>query len=365
MSHRWSLTVPPGLEAVAQAELAQLGVDGRASPGAVLLSATLDEGAALARRLRTANRLMCEVVAGKAHSLEGLAALVRSADWRPFLRLRDPMELAVHVEASRLGRKDVIEKKVLHAIHDQLRSAPALSVPSSRPHRAQHLQLRVVGDAVSLGIDAGGERLGVRGWRQAQGKAPLRENLAASLLMLAGWAGDEPLLDPFCGAGTIPIEAALLAAGEPPGGGRPYAMESWPALQGAAASRKRQASGLRPLITGSDNHGPALADAAENAERAGVSVEWIRADIADPPTPAAMGLVVTNPPYGLRLGHSVDGVYRALGRALSGPLQGWRALFLCPDQRLARLVHPRAFALTGFSNGGVRVSAWAVDAQLG
>jgi len=360
---KWTLTLPPGLEPVALRELEGLGVRAKSTPGALLFEAELAAGALLARSLRTANRLSCEVLSGRARSLEELAAVVREADWRPFLRLRDEVELSTHTARSRLSRKDMVEKKVLNAIHDQLRGGGVRALPASRPHRQQRLQIHLEDDQLRISIDAGGERLGVRGWRQAQGKAPLRENLAASRLLLAGWDGDEALLDPFCGSGTIPIEAALLASGRPPGTGRPYAYEAWPVLQGGAAPRPSPARRSTPAapIVGSDRHGPALADAHQNAERAGVSIQLVQADVSEPPVPASAGLVLTNPPYGMRLGNQVAGVYRALGRALQGPLSGWRAMFICPDAELARMVSPRVFPITSFSNGGTRVTAWALD----
>ena len=359
---RWTLTLPPGLEPVAQHELEALGVRAKTTPGALTFEADLASGAAMARSLRTANHLTCEVLTGRARSLDELANAVREADWRPFLRLRDEVELATHTARSRLSRRDMVEKKVLNAIHDQLRGGGVRALPPSRPHRKQRLQIHLEDDKLRISIDAGGERLGVRGWRQAQGKAPLRENLAASMLMLAGWDGEEALLDPFCGSGTILIEAALLAAGRPPGVGRPYAYEAWPALLGSAPPRPsgRRAHGPSAPIVGSDRHGPALADAHQNAERAGVSIQLVQADVSDPPVPASTGLVLTNPPYGLRLGNQVAGVYKALGRALSGPLSGWRAMFICPDAELARLVSPRIFPITSFSNGGTRVTAWGL-----
>jgi putative N6-adenine-specific DNA methylase len=272
------------------------------------------------------------------------------------------LEIALSAESTRLHHKDSVEKKVRQAIHDALRSRGAPPPDPRRPHLVQRVQVRIVGDTVSLSLDAGGERLGVRGWRASQGKASLRENIAASLLLMAGYGGDEPLLDPFCGSGTIPIEGALIAAGRDPGGRRSYACDAWPVLGHREAPQR---GGGRPpaMVYGFDHHGPSLGFAAENAARAGVSVDFRQLDVAELEAPAPTGLVVTNPPWGERLGQRVAGVYARFGETLRGPLRGWRTLFLCPDAGLARRVDPRVQELTSFPLGGSRVSVWALEAN--
>lgn len=356
----WNAIAPPGLEPVIARELEQLGIRGQITPGAVRFEG--DPARVLPRVpwMRGPARVLLEVGRGPARTLDELAVLIRGMPWADHLRPRDELEVAATARRSRLRRIDAVEKKALNAIHDALRGKPLPPVREGRPRRAQRVQVRLEDDQAQVAIDCGGELLHIRGWRAAQGKAPLRENLAACMLLAAGWAPDEPLLDPFCGSGTIPIEAALWAAGRPPAPGRPYAYEAWPSQVGKL--RPAPAPAPQPAqIFGSDHHAPAVDDAANNARRAKVEPRWSVADVAELGAPCPHGLILTNPPYGARLGQQVDGVYAALGRALRGPFSGWRAAFLCPDPQLAALVSPAAGCLTTFSNGGITVGLYAVE----
>lgn len=361
----WFATSTPGLEAVTEAELRAHplagGLDLRAEPGGVAFHAPLGVGARLATELRTPGRLLLRVGDGKARTLDELARLVRGLDWAPLLDARDPgllanLSITVSNHGAKLRYRDRCEEKVRHALTDALRGPRKMRTGDAGP--AQHLLVRLEGDRAELSLCAGGELLHKRGWRQDAGGAPLRENLAAALLWLAGWAGDEPLLDPFCGAGTIPIEAALMAAGRSPFVGRKLACEAWP---GVVLAPPQPAHRVAVGIEGSDRDGQVLAHAVSNARRAGVQVRFTERDVSAMDNAAPTGLVVANPPYGHRLGQDVREVYNWLGRRMRGPLAGWRLLFLCPTKELAHLVDRDATLLTTFQNGGLRIGAWAVD----
>jgi len=356
---------PPGLEPAVARELAALGhPSGVVNPGHVAIKVhDLPAVATLCHQARTPARLLLPVVKGPAPTLDELARLVRSGDWSRFLDRKDSVEVSVTKSQARIRRQDAVEKKVINAISDAMRS--------TRPRRlrrrpvTQHLRVRLEGKQATISIDVGGGLLHKRGWRKATGRAPLRETLAASLLVLAGWTPDEPLLDPFCGAGTFPIEAALMASQRSPFVGRTLACNYWPALADWR-SPNAQTVPIRVPIIGSDHSAEALVRSRDNAHRAGVSVQWIAADVARIQAPSDPGLAVCNPPYGKRLGNdsgSVQGVFKALGRALRGPLAGWRALFLCPNARLAGQVDRDAFQITTFPNGGLRVGVWAVEPE--
>lgn len=358
--HRWTATVPPGLEPVVLRELALAGIEGRIEPGAVVFGAQLERGAPLASSLRTPTRLLLHITRGKWGSLGELAALVRRADWASVLDPRAPLEVSVAGSGGPRIRKDMVQKKVQHAIKDVLRGTPRKG--PGRGFYTQRVQVRMSREGSMISIDAGGELLHRRGWRQEQGRASLRENFAAALILMGGWDQQEALVDPFCGAGTIPIEAALMAAKRPPGHPRrAYAWTEWPALRAQAKRTSRAKPAVPPgIVLGADKESQALAMAASNAERAAVRPAWRLCNVAELEAPAPTGLIVTNPPYGQRLGQHVEGVYRALGQQLAGPFRGWRALFLCPHASLAQRVHSGAERLTSFSNGGLRVGVWAV-----
>lgn len=357
--HRWTALAHPGLEPVVAHELSRNGVDGRVEPGAVTFAAPLETGIDLAHRLHTPDRVLLQVTAGPASSYDQLAALVRRAPWTPVLTRFAPIEVNVASATSRLRHRDALTKKVALAIQDVQRGLQP-ERGRGRP-QGQRVHVRIRDDAAVISIDTGGEHLHRRGWRQQQGKASLRENLASSLLELAGWEPDEALLDPMCGSGTVLIEAALRVRAGGPFVGRTLACRSWPALSKWSPARPLPRRPLAPLL-GTDREHESVLAAEGNARRAGVQVDWRQLDLEDVQAPAPTGLVVTNPPYGKRLGQNVGGVYAALGRALRGPLQGWRALFIAPDPTLARKVDRRAAALTTFQNGGVRVGVYAVDA---
>jgi putative N6-adenine-specific DNA methylase len=207
--------------------------------------------------------------------------------------------------------------------------------------------VRLVRDQCTISIDSSGALLHQRGYRLAGAKAPLRETLAAGILLAAGWDAVSPLLDPFCGSGTIAIEGALLAAGLPPGRSRRFAFMDWPdfdpalwagLLESAAAEVKM--SRPAPIIQASDRDAGAIAAAQENAQRAGVegAVEFSRRAVSAIEPPAGPGWVVTNPPYGVRLDERDDlrNLYAKFGNTLRLLCPGWRVAFLSASLQLAR-----------------------------
>jgi len=353
----WTAIAHPGLEPVVARELEEAGLRVQVEPGAVTFSAELAQVAALAHQLRTPDRLLVTVARGPARSYEQLSALVRKADWTPYLRPHGPVEVRATARVSRLHHREAVQKKVELALRDALRGA-------GRPQRGasltQRVQVRLDDDIATLTVCAGGELLHRRGWRSRAGKAPLRENLAASMLIAAGWDGDEALLDPFCGSGTICIEAALLAQGRSPFVGRRLACSEWPALRRGLPAERAPAR-LAVSIVGADREPQAIAAAQAQARAAQVSVEWLNLDVAEVEPPAPAGLVVANPPYGKRLGDDVRGVYSTFGHTLRERFGGWRACFLSPSPDLARRVDRGVMQLTTFHNGGTPVGVYALE----
>ena len=198
----------------------------------------------------------------------------------------------------------------------------------------------------ALYLDTSGEPLFKRGWRRAAVEAPLRENLAAGILMLSGWKFDEPLLDPMCGGGTLLIEAAAMALNEPPGAGRSFGFEklagfelkSWNRVRDGRAPRNK----LRPQLFGSDIEQRAVESARKNLMIAGFYdlVKLQRQDILKLEAPAPSGVMVANPPYGERLSDSerMAAFYPELGHALKRNFAGWRCHFFTADLRMAKLI---------------------------
>lgn len=376
MTHGYAV-IPPGLEAVVAAELAGLGVEGEVHPGGVRFSADAAKVAELARTMRTPAQVLLEVGSGSARSTEALGALVRRLPWKSLLHPQAALRVDVSSRASALRFRENVTRSVTSMVREARKGA---FVPDrgSRPKVEQVLQVRIVDDVATLSLDAGGELLHRRGWRTEAGKAPMRENLAACLLALAEWDGTDALYDPCCGSGTLLIEGALLAASRSPFASRSFACDEWPATapaKGAAARPRGPAPTARapagrspapraaPLparvpICGSDHHLPTVQTALHNAKRAGVSIRVEHLELNDIQPPAVVGTVVSNLPWGERLGDQVGGVYTTFGRVLRERFASWRVVFVTSDNRLAKRVDERVECLARFKNGGIPVGVW-------
>jgi putative N6-adenine-specific DNA methylase len=229
----------------------------------------------------------------------------------------------------------------------------------------QLIFVRLVENRCTLSLDSSGALLSRRGYRLATAKAPLRETLAAGILMASGWDLKSPLIDPFCGAGTIPIEAALMARKIAPGLHRHFAFMDWPNFDAEswermkALSREGEAKSLPPIM-GSDRDAGAIRAAGENAERAGVadSVVFSRRALSDLEPPPGPGWVVTNPPHGVRLKSHRDlrSLYIRLGRVLRAKCPGWNAAILCAGDSLLKLTDINFDRWFPMRSGGLRVT---------
>jgi len=230
----------------------------------------------------------------------------------------------------------------------------------------QRILVRLEEDRLTLSLDTTGEHLHRRGYRQATAKAPLRENLAAGLLLAAGYDGERPLVDPMCGSGTLAIEAALIARRLPPGGNRSFLFERWPSFRASTWThlKKRAMEEARPAapaaIVARDTHGGALRAAEANAERAGVSRDLVleQADFFHASPPEGTGWVVMNPPYGLRVGESEDirALYRRIGGRLRSAYAGWDFALLVPEARLIEVLGLPAEPPLWIPHGGLKVA---------
>lgn len=375
---RFTAIAAPGLEPIVAAELAEHGLTPTVEPGGVLFDAEFADAARLVRGLRTPARLLVTVAEGRVHTPEELVGLVRKGRWKELVHPTAKLEVSATCTRSRLRFREVVAKKVAWAIGEVLKG-PRVPDREKRPTQPQRISVRLLEDVCTLSLDVGGELLHLRGWRQEQGPAPMRENLAASCLRAMGWNGEEPLVDPFCGSGTFVIEGALLALGRSPFSRRSFACEEWPVLAKATARTARATSPGRSaphgpreharaapnvLVLGADRDARVLAAAEANARRAGVEIQLRRVDVADLEAPAPLGLVVANPPWGERLAPDARTAHRtweAFGHTLQQRFVGWRAAFLAPDASLAQRAHPRARRILGFTNGGIKVGLWGVD----
>jgi putative N6-adenine-specific DNA methylase len=358
----------PGLEPFAAQELHRLQLsDVGIRAGGVNFTATLAGLYRANLHVRTASRVLVRLGEFHASAFSELRKKASHCPWEHYLTPGQPVTLRVTCRKSRLYHSGAVAERIAGAIADRLgrpvTPQPAPGDEESGEAPPQIIVARLDHDHCTLSLDSSGALLHRRGYRLAGAKAPLRETLAAGLLMAAGWTGAAPLLDPFCGSGTIAIEAALMALHLAPGRARRFAFMDWPrydAKTWRALLADSAPPGTAPVIQASDRDAGAIEAARANAERAGVDagIEFsVRAVSAIEP-PAGPGWVITNPPYGVRASPSGDlrNLYAQLGHVLRARCRGWTAAVLCSDEQLLRQIGAawqRRFPLV---NGGLRVT---------
>jgi putative N6-adenine-specific DNA methylase len=272
--------------------------------------------------------------------------------------------LRVSCHKSKLYRSDAVARVASRALDQRLGApSPLLKPEEDGDQASQLIVIRLAEDKCTVSVDSSGTLLHKRGYRQAVAKAPLRETLAAAMLLASGWDRSATLLDPFCGSGTIPIEAAMLALGIPPGLNRRFSFMDWPGfdkpLWQSILSQTSPRPELHPLIQASDRDAGAIKCAQANAERAGVSeyIDFQCQAVSSIQPPSGAGWVVTNPPYGLRLNEGKDlrNLYAQFGNVLRQKCPGWNASVLCSDSALLGQMHIKLDTSLALVNGGIRV----------
>ncbi|MBE3636960.1 THUMP domain-containing class I SAM-dependent RNA methyltransferase [Mangrovicoccus algicola] len=332
------LVAAPGLEPDLAREAAALGLSDIAEgPGGVTARG---DRAALQRanlHLRCASRVLLRFAAFRAPHLAQLDKRARRLAWDRIL----PPGLPVRVEAvckrSRIYHQGAAAERIGAAIADGAGATIAADA-------ATVVKARIEDDLCTLSLDTSGEPLHRRGHKEAVGKAPLRETLAAAFLARMGFDGSQTVVDPMCGSGTFPIEAAEIAAGLAPGRSRRFAFEDLGGFDAEAWDAMKAAPVARAPVQrffGHDRDDGAIRMATQNARRAGVEgwTAFSRQPISDlAPPPGPPGLVMVNPPYGARIGERklLFALYGTLGRVLSERFAGWRLGMVTSDPGLAK-----------------------------
>ena len=332
-----------GLEAVLTEELRALGAH-RVEPGT--RAVTFEGDSALLYRanlwLRTALRLLVPFRSFKTKHEKHLYRKLRETDWAELLDVDGSFAVHVVTQSRYLRHSRYLEQKTKDAIVDQFRErfGRRPSVDLQNPTLRIHLHL-AADNTCTLSLDSSGDSLHRRGYRQEGGEAPLSEALAAGMLLLAGWKGGRPFLDPMCGSGTLPIEAALIAAGRPPHvPQRRFGFEQWKSFD-ADLWRKIRAEvswecpTLPQPLFAYDSAPKALAATRQNLRAAGLGrvVRVRRCELSELEAPTPSGLLVCNPPYDQRIGlMDAEGFYRLLGDVLKQRFQGWDAFVLSANR---------------------------------
>lgn len=340
---------PRGLEALLARELSGLGARSVTEvAGGVAFSGNWETCYRANLWSRLASRVLWRIGQFAYRDEGDLYEAARAIDWPAHFSVERSIRVNVTAQKSPLKSLEFATLRVKDAVCDRFREARGRrpNVDRAAPDVRVHAFLE--GERGVLYLDTSGEPLFKRGWRKDAVEAPLRENLAAGIVMLTGWRPDEPLLDPMCGAGTLLVEAAAMARGRPPGARRGFGFERLAGFDGALW-RRLQEEAARPLASaprlalyGSDIDARALDAARRNLAAAGVE-RWVqleRADILERAAPAAAGVLIANPPYGERIGSAEDlaKLYPRLGDALKQRFAGWRCFFFTADTRLAKLI---------------------------
>jgi putative N6-adenine-specific DNA methylase len=364
-THRFFATTFKGLEEVLAGEVAALGGEGISiGTGSVSFSGEM----ALCYRanlwLRTANRVVMLLSEFPAPTPAALYEGTREVPWHELFPPERTFAVDATVRGSGITHSHFAAQKTKDAIADRFRDALGHRPDVDTASPDVRVVVRIVDDACAVSLDTSGESLHRRGYRAHPTEASLKETLAAGLLLLSGWQGDEPLIDPACGAGTIPIEAALLAGDIAPGSlGRTFGFQRlhgydrkrWEKLLADARESARHPAPVR--IEGSDILVEAVGGAAKNAINAKVSerVMFSVRSIRHFSPGGGPGTILCNPPYGARLpgGAQAEAFYRELGEALKKRCQGWTAYLLSGNPAVTRHLGLKASRKIPVMNGPI------------
>lgn len=375
--YRLFAVTAPGLEPCALREIQSLGLTpltgkSAAAPaesgedaGGVAFEANQSDLYRVNLHLRTANRVIARLGDFYAAAFSELHKKAARLPWEQYLRPGQAVAIRATCHKSKLYHSDGVADRIASAIADRLGKPPrVVKFSEDSLPLPQLIVVRVLHDHCTISLDSSGAHLHRRGYRLQTAKAPLRETLAAGMLLTAGWDPSQPLIDPFCGSGTIPIEAALIACRIAPGKNRRFAFMDWPNYDPALWSALRdqavadEISGPT-LIQASDRDEGAIRIAEANAERAGVSgsIEFSNRALSAITPPRAPGWLITNPPYGVRVSptHDLRNLYAQFGNVLRALCPGWNVGFLCSSDYLAghaRLNYTQKMPLI---NGGISV----------
>ena len=369
----------PGLARITAGELARIGIAvDEVNPAGVTFKGGLREVYAANLQLRTASRVIVRLARFQARTFAELERHASKIAWSKFIAPGRKFGIRVTSRKSRLYHSDAVAERVARSIREGTGGEPAEDA-ATEEHEGEAAQLVIVRlerDECTISMDSSGALLHMRGYRRAVAKAPMRETIAAAMLLAAEWDASEPLFDPFCGSGTIPIEGAMLARRIAPGLERVFAFQQWPWVEAGLWSRMRReaeaeiSQDVALTIIGSDRDEGAIRAAAENSARARVDadVEWAVASVSEAHVDGPPGWIITNPPYGVRVGTSRElrNLYARFGEVLRTRLGGWRLAFLSADHALEAQLHADLEVLFRTTNGGIPVrcmrSAKAVKA---
>ncbi len=363
-NQRFFAPCPRGLEALLAQELTGLGAQDVASGyGGVAFAGDFTLCYRVNLHSRIASRVLWRIGGGEYRDEEDVYQGALSFDWPDFFSVDRTIVVKMTAQKSPLKSLEFTTLRIKDAVCDRFREATGERPNVDIREPDVRIYAFLTSDTCTLYLDTSGDSLFKRGLRKQAGAAPLNENLAAGMLMLSGWQPGTPLFDPMCGSGTILMEAALMALNIAPGSRRSFGFMKlsnfdavvWNKLRDAAVAAQRPAE--PQAIFGRDLFGDSLRDAQVNLEAAGLSgvVQLKQGNVLEVPAPAESGTIVTNPPYGVRIGEQAElaEFYPKLGDWLKRKCAGWNAYILSADMELPKLIRLAASKRTPLFNGAL------------
>ncbi len=378
-SGQYFATCPRGLEPLLGEDIAAAGGQEIAiAPGGVGFAGSPEAGYRMNLHSRIATRVLRRVAGADFLNEADIYRLAYDVAWAQLFDVSRSIRVYVTAVRSPFKSNEYITLKVKDAVCDRFRAdcAKRPDVNTEAPDVRIHLFINE--KQATLYLDTSGEPLWMRGQKIAKVAAPLKENLAAGILRLAGWTPGTPLLDPMCGSGTFLLEAAGMALGDAPGIARDmkdfgftrlldYDPSLWKRLCIEAAEQRVMADSLP--IWGSDNDDDAVARARQNLAHDGLDdlIELRRADLLEIDPPAESGILIANPPYGERLGEqsALATFYPPLGSALKKRFAGWTCWFLTADSALPKGIGLKPKRKIPLYNGNLECRLYGFDIVSG
>jgi len=355
---------PRGLESILSDELESLGaVEIKIVDGGVKFESTTEIMYRANLTSRIATRILCRVANGNYKTEDDLYNAALNVKWSNLFNVSHGIKVSTTGVKCPLKSLDFMTLRIKDAVCDQFRSQVNArpNVDIRDPDIRIHLYLEA--DYFDLYIDTSGQPLYQRGFRKSSVEAPIRENLAAGILALSGWKPGDTLLDPMCGSGTFLIEAAMIALNKAPGLKRNFGFEHWKDFDSVLFKniKSEYQAQIKPLvfshIYGSDEDLRAIRVTKGNLEEAGLktAVELSRKSFNDIVAPAKEGVLITNPPYGVRIGEDEDlaKAYPLWASTMKQKLSGWRTYFLTSDLRMPKLMRLSPSKKTPLYNGAL------------
>ncbi|MDN3016756.1 class I SAM-dependent RNA methyltransferase [Paenibacillus sp. BSR1-1] len=360
-------TAAMGLEALVAKEVRELGYECQVENGKVTY--TGDESAIVRSNLwlRTADRIKIKVGEFKAFTFDELFEKTKALPWEQFLPEDAEFPVIGKSVKSKLFSVSDCQAIVKKAIVERMKKHYKTNSWFEESGALYRIEVALLKDVATITIDSSGQGLHKRGYRTDQGEAPLKETLAAALVMLTNWRPDRPFIDPFCGSGTIPIEAAMIGQNIAPGFNREFVSEGWKWIPAKVWDNARnEAEDLakydQPLdITGSDIDHRMVKMAQENAFEAGFAdlIQFKQMQVKDISTNKEYGTIVGNPPYGERLGEkrAVEHMYKELGQAFQ-KLDTWSIYILTSNEEFEQFYGKPATKKRKLFNGFIRTDLY-------